>query len=224
MQHVGVVPLFGIVPVRRGFHVVHKGVIGSAGGIHRPVQDLAESREAYIARTGSPDQPLNGIIFLYKAKFECVGAVIHDNYIFKIVAYQPDHVLFRVVQLEIVVAFVPVAIVFGVVGIDLTGRHVLRDIVVAFTSEAGDDDHRGIGEVLCIFNQLIAVVLYRRLRKIPVLCRDGYGSAVRCKGRIKVNQLLVYLKPGILNAFDQAHFCIQIIDTAGTRSSVNRVG
>ena len=95
---------------------------------------------------------------------------------------------------------------------------------MAFTRETGDDDHRGIGEVLRIFNQLIAVVLYRRLRKIPVLCRDGYGSAVRCKGCIKINQFLVYLKSGILNAFDQAHFCIKIIDAAGTRSSVNRVG
>ena len=94
---------------------------------------------------------------------------------------------------------------------------------MAFTCEAGDHDDRGVGEFFCVCNQFITVIFHRRFREVPVLGGDGDRCPVRGKGGVEVDQLLVYLKPGIPDAVDEAHFFIQIIDAAGACPAIHRV-
>ena len=224
MEHIGVIPLFGIVPVGSCLHVVDEGVVGPSGGVDGSRKNLAESGEAHVARACSPHHTLDGVILLHKAQFKGIGTVIDNNDVFKIVADQLYHVLLGVVELEVMVAFVPVFIIFRIVGIDIAVCHILRDVVVAFTCEAGDHDDRGVGEFLCVGNQFITVIFHRRFREVPVLGSDGDRCTVRGKGGVEVDQLLVYLKPGIPDTVDEAHLFIQIIDAAGACPAVHRIG
>ena len=122
------------------------------------------------------------------------------------------------------IALIPVRIVRRVIGIDFALRHILRNIVVAFSGHTGNHNNSCIRKFFCISDQLIAVILHRRLWKIPVLRCNGNRSTVFCKAGIKINQFPIYFKSCIPDCFNQAYLRIQIVDTAGTCPTIYRVG
>ena len=106
----------------------------------------------------------------------------------------------------------------GVVGVG-DGAHVGGQ-VGALAAHAGDDDHRGIGEVLRVRNQRIAVRIGRRLRQGPVLRPHAHLGAVCTVGRVEVAQLGVQRKARVGQAVKQAHGRVRIGKRAGARAAV----
>ena len=113
-----------------------------------------------------PDETLDLRVFFDKAELESVGAVIDDNNIFKILTDQGYHFFLAVIQLQIVIACVPViALIESVVvsrrsvscavlvcavddRLDIVGK------VCSFSAGSGDHDHGCAGERLCVSHHI----------------------------------------------------------------------
>ena len=224
VQHVGVVALLGVVPVGGLGHVIDEGVVGAAGGVHGAGQDLAQGGEAHVAGAAGPDDALDlGEVFA-EAQLKGIGAVVDNDDLAEVCAHQLDHVALSVIELQIVGALIPVVVGLAVVGVDLAVGHILGDVVVALAGHAGDHDHRGVGEVLRVFEQCVVIVCGGGLGQIPVLGGDGDRGAVFGIAQVEVDQLLVHFKARVLNTLDQTDLVVEVVQAAGAGAAVDRVG
>ena len=121
-------------------------------------------------------------------------------------------------------SLIPVGVGFAVVGVDLAGGHILGNIVVTLTRHTGDDDQRGVGEILGPLQQLGAVIGRGRLRQVPVLGRDGDRRAVLGVAEIELRQGGVHFKARVLDALDEADLVVQVVQAAGAGAAVDGVG
>ena len=143
--HVGVVEIAEVVPPGSRLEVIDQRVDRLSGGVDLAGYDFAQSSHADMSAGSRPDETLDLRVFFDKAELESVGAVIDDNNIFKILTDQGYHFFLAVIQLQIVVARVPViALVERIV----VGR---RSVGCAVLVSAVDDRLNIVGKV-CAFS------------------------------------------------------------------------
>ena len=234
--HVSVVEVTKVVPPRSLFEIVNQCINGLRGRIDLTGNDFAKCGHADVSAGSCPDEALDLRILLNETKLECVGAVVNDDYVFKVGADQLDHFSLAVVQLQIVVACVPVvALVEGIViGCCSVGCAVLIGAVddrlhvsgkvCAFSAGTGDNDHSGIGECFRIRHHVIRVSAHVGLGQCPVLCPHTAYRAVCLVGGIEIAQLGVGLDACVIQALQQTHGVICLVQSAGSAAAQHRIG
>ena len=219
--HVGVGEVAKVVRSGGLGQVVHKGIDGTAGGVHITAEDGAQCVEAALTGACAPDNALDLAVILDPAQFHSVGAVVDHNDLIKVLADQIDHVLLGLGQLQVVVAGLKVVVAVACVVGDL--RHIGGQ-VCTFAAHAGDDYHGGIRESLGVVHHLVGVLCSLRLRQGPVLSEHTHLRAVSTVRGVEVAQLSIQLKAGILQALQQGNGGVGVGQRTGTGAAVAGVG
>ena len=219
--HVGVVEVAKVVGSGGLGQVVHKGINGTAGGVHIAAEDGAQSIEAALAGAGAPDNALDLAVILDPAQLHGVGTVVDHNDLVKVLADQVDHVLLGLGQLQVVVAGLKVVVAVASVVGDL--GHIGGQ-VGALAAHTGDDHHGGIREGLGVVHHLVGVLCSLRLRQGPVLREHPHHRAVSTVGRVEVGELGIQLKAGVLQALQQGDGGVSVGQSTGTGAAVAGVG
>ena len=113
-----------------------------------------------------------------------------------------------------------VSVLFVIVG---CSRHILRHIIVPLACHTGEHDHCCIGKIFRALHQFIRILRSRGFRQRPVLCGQGHLRPLCGKLIVEIDQILIYAKPRICQAVDQADSLIQIIESAGSGPAVCRI-
>ena len=183
-----------------------------------------------------PNEAFDLRVLIDKAELERIGSVVDDKDLVKTLTHKVYHLLLTVVELQVMVARVPVvARVQGVVvGSGPVGRPILIGAVDdplhvdrkvrAFAAGTGDHDHGGIRESLCVRNERLRVQADIGLRKCPVLDPHSDDRAVRLVVRIEPAQLLIGLDPRIREALQEADGVVDFVERAASASSEHGVG
>ena len=233
--HVGVIEVAEIVPPGSLFEVIHKGIHCFGRGVDFAGDDLSERSHADVPAGSRPDEALDLRVLLHKSELKCVGAVVNDDDIVKRRTDQIDHFLLSVVQLQIVVARVPViTFVEGVVvACRRVGRAVLigafddrlhvRRKVGAFSARTGDHDHGGIGEGLRVRHKVSRIGFDVRFGQRPVLDPHADHRAVRLVLRIEPAEFGVRLNAGIRKTLEKVYRRIRLVERAGTAAAQHGV-
>ena len=219
--HVGVGEVAKVVRGGGLGQVVHKGIDGTAGGVHIAAEDGAQCVEAALTGACAPDNALDLAVILDPAQFHSVSAVVDHNDLIKVLADQIDHVLLGLGQLQVVVAGLKIVVAVTCVVGDL--RHIGGQ-VSTLAAHAGDDYHGGIRESLGVVHQLVGVLCSLRLRQGPVLREHTHHRAVCTVRGVEVGELGVQLKAGILQALQQGDGGVSIGQCTGTGAAVAGVG
>ena len=95
---------------------------------------------------------------------------------------------------------------------------------MTLASGACNNDNCRIRKCSCMIHQLLRVGTNGRLGKRPALFLNGHFRTVRGIGTVKIEKFLIDLKTCIFHAFLQTDNFIQVVDTARTRTAVNRAG
>ena len=182
-----------------------------------------------------PEDALDLRVCFNKAELKCVGAVIYENYIFKIFAHEIDKLAFAVGKLKIMIARVPIVagvkcIVIGsgliccaVVIRSVDNRdHILRK-VGALAAGTRYYYHRRIGKALCAGDNSVRICAYVRFRKRPVLTEHCYAGSVSLVISVEACKLSVSLNSRVIQALYDANGFILVIERTGTCSSENRL-
>ena len=175
-------------------------------------------------------------MILDKSEFKSIGAVVDDDDFFKILTDQCHHLLLAVVELQIVVARVPVISLIESVVINCrpVGRailisavddslHVVRK-VRAFAAGAGDHDHCGVGESLGVRHHSIRIFADGGLGQCPVLGPHAAHRPVRLVSGVEIAQLGVGLDPRIVKALQKAHRFISCVQSSGSAAAQHGIG
>ena len=219
--HVGVVEVAKVVRSGGLGQVVHKGIDGTARGVHVAAEDGAQSVEAALAGAGAPDNALDLAVVLDPAQLHGVGTVVDHNDLIKVLADQVHHVLFGLGQLQVVVTGLKVVVAVACVVGDL--RHIGGQ-VCTFAAHTGDDHHSGVREGLGIVHQLVSVLCCLRLRQGPVLSEHPHLRAISTVRGVEVAQLGIQLKAGVLQALQQGDGGVGVGQSTGTGAAVAGVG
>ena len=236
LVHVGVVEVTEVVPPGSGLEVIDQGINSLGGRIDLTGYDFAQSGHADMSAGSCPDETLDLRVFFDKSEFKRVGAVVDNNDVLEILAYQCHHFLLAVVEHQIVVAGVPVvALVEGVViscrpvscsvlisAVD-DRLHIVRK-VRAFSAGTGDHDHRRVGECLRVRHHLVGVFADIGLGQSPVLRPHTADRAIRLVSGVEIAQLCVGLNAGIVQAVQKADRVISLVQSAGSAAAQHGIG
>ena len=219
--HIGVDKVAKVVPGGSLSQIRHKGIDGAAGGIHIAVEDRAQSVEAALTGACAPDHALDLAVIFDPAQFHSVCAIVdHDN-IVEVGGDQIDHILLGLGQLQVMLTSFKIIVAVACIVSDL--RHIGGQ-VSALTANAGDDDHCGVRESLCVVQQIVAVLSSFRLGQSPVLSPHTNHRAVCTIISVELAQLGVQLKTGVLQTFQQGNGGICVGQSAGTGAAVAGIG
>ena len=196
-----------------GGEVIGVGIDQAAGGIDRAGQRLTNRVEADRAGAADPERGVHAV--LEEAELHRVGGVDeHDGLREALRLHEREQVFLVLRQLEIVPSVVGLAVACG--------EHILRQ-VAALAADAGEHDDRGVGEVLRLLQHRLGVGGGGNLGRSEV----GAGIAALLRAGdpgvpVEFHELLVDLKPGILQALDDVHIRGGVA-RAAARAAVDRI-
>ena len=196
-----------------GGEVVGVGVDQAAGGIDLAGQRAADRVEAHRAGAADPEAGVDAV--LEEAELHRVGGVDeHDDLREALRLHDREQVFLILRQLQIVPP---------VVGLAVAGsKHVLRQ-VAALAADAGEDDDRGVGEVLRLLQHRVGVGGGGHLGRGEV--RAGVAAllgALDAGALIELHELFVDDEAGVLQALDDVHVRGGVAGAAA-RAAVDRI-
>ena len=184
--------------------ITDEGVGGLAGGVGCALQHLTQGGEAGLSRGRAPEDGLDLRILADEVQIEGVGAVVDQDHLVEGAGDLGDHVAFGLGQLQEALSILEIGVGLVVVVIgEVLGLHVDGKICT-LAADATDDHDGGIGEVLGVLHELVAVLGGGRLGKGPVLFEHLDLGAVLTVVRVELAQFGVGFQTGFLDAVQEA--------------------
>ena len=197
----------------RRSQIVRIRVDEPAGRVDRTAQHIADRVKADRAGAADPKHRVNAV--LNEAELHRVGGVDqHDCLCVALRFDERDQVFLVLRQFEVVPSVVRRGVARRV--------HILRKIA-ALAADAGQDDDRRVGIVLCLLQHRVGVSGRRSLGRrevrtgVAALLRTGHAGIF-----VEVHKLLIDGKARVLQSLDHVHVCGGVAGTAA-RSAVDRI-